>query len=73
MAPSKYPLISKFLKYLIIPVCFVFLFVLVKSDNTSVLNFFLELKYAILNINMESKIIKDKGTLFRCTLLTVSL
>jgi len=42
---------------------------LIKSDNKSVLNFFLELKLGILNINMQSKIIKDKGTLFHCTLL----
>jgi len=29
--------------------------------------------FAILNINMELKIIKNKGTLFRCTLLKPSL
>jgi hypothetical protein len=70
MAPSKYPNslnISLFLFVLF------FSLYLVKSDNQSVLNFFLELKYVILNISMESKIIKDKGTLFRCTLLTLSL
>lgn len=51
---------------------FLFLFFslcLVKSDNKSVLNLFLELKSGILNINTQSKIIKDKGTLFLCTLL----
>jgi hypothetical protein len=42
---------------------------LVKSDNRSVLNFFLALKFLILNINMELKIIKDKGVLFHWTLL----
>jgi len=42
---------------------------LVRSDNKSVLNFFLELKFGILNINMQLKIIKDKGTLLCCTLL----
>jgi hypothetical protein len=42
---------------------------LVKSDNKSVLNFLLALKFSILNINMELKIIKDKGILFHWTLL----
>jgi hypothetical protein len=46
---------------------------LVKSDNKSVLSFILELMFAILNIDMESKIIKDKGTLIHCKLLKPSL